>query len=221
MDNRPATQSAQSADLTAQLAAHLTDEQFSDLLLGAGAPAVQAHLKACSQCAEEAERVSAAIGSFEQQSRLWAERRAASHSVLVPRRQSAFAWLHIPTTPQAWTAAAAAVALAVGVGVSVRDGFNFSDRRAPSVQTTSMHASVAQTAAVQAPIAGVQPAAQVSPATGVSPTTLKADNDLLSAIDGELRADESTPASLYGLDTYGPDTAAHGARLRPAKRISE
>jgi hypothetical protein len=107
-----------------------------------------------------------------------------------------------------------AVVLAVGVGVSFRDGFR--SGRAPSVQSAAV-----QTAAVQTPVAAVQPAAQVSPATGVSPTTLKADNDLLSAIDGELRADESTPASLYGLDTYGPDTAAHGARTRPAKRISE
>jgi hypothetical protein len=45
--------------------------------------------------------------------------------------------------------------------------------------------------------------------------TLKADNELLTAIDGELRADESTPASLYGLDA-----STSGTGTKAAKRIS-
>jgi predicted anti-sigma-YlaC factor YlaD len=164
---------------------HLTDEQFTDLLLGTNPAAVQEHLKACSACAQEAERVSVAIGSFQQHSRFWAERRAATRPILAPVRPPVFEWLH---RPQAWTAVALAIALAAGIGVSVRN-----DHRAPVTQT--------QVAAAQ-------------PAPAVSPATLKADNDLLTAIDGELRADESTPASAYGLSA-----AAHSVRTRPAKRI--
>jgi hypothetical protein len=163
---------------------HLTDEQFTDLLLGTSPSAVQAHLKACSACAEEAERVSGAIGSFEQHSRIWAERRAAMPPIMAPVRPPVFEWLH---RPQAWTAAALAIALAVGVGVSARNH--------------------------HVPVAPAQ-VATAQPAPAVSPATLKADNELLSAIDGELRADESTPASAYGLST-----AAHESRNRPAKRM--
>ena len=164
---------------------HLTDAQFTDLLLGANPAAVRAHLEACPQCSDEADRVSRAIGSFEQQSRLWAERRAASRPLLATQPQPVFPWLH---RPQAWTAAALAIALAAGVGVSARN------HHAPVVQTQ---------------VAATQPAPEVSPAT------LKADNDLLSAIDGELRADESTPATMYGLTV-----TSRGVRTRAPKRIS-
>jgi hypothetical protein len=168
-------------------APHLTDAQFTDLLLGTPPPAVREHLNACTQCAAEAERVSGAIGSFRQHSSLWAERRAATRPPAhLPHRTSAFAWLH---RPQAWTAASLAIALAVGIGVSVHNA----------------HTRNAQ----QQPVAQVQPSAQLSPAT------LKADNELLSAIDGELREDESTPASVYGLNT-----ASHRAR-KSVKRIAD
>lgn len=163
---------------------HLTDEQFADLLLGTNPAAVQDHLKTCSACAEEADRVAGAIGSFEQQSRLWAERRTATSPILTPARSSAFGWLH---RPQAWTGAALTFALAAGFGVAAH----------------SHHPPVVQTQVAKA-----------QPAPVVSPSTLKADNDLLSAIDGELRADESTPAIAYGLNA-----SAHGARTRPAKRM--
>jgi len=163
---------------------HLTDEQFADLLLGANPAAVQDHLKVCSACADEADRVAGAIGSFEQQSRLWAERRAATSPRLTSAPVPAFAWLH---RPQAWTAAALAIALAAGFGVAARNH----------------HAPVSQTQV-----------AKVQPAPVVSPSTLKADNELLSAIDGELRADESTPVIVYGLNT-----STRGVRTRPAKRV--
>jgi hypothetical protein len=162
---------------------HLTDEQFSELLLGSTPSAIQEHLKACSQCSDEAERVSAAIGSFSQQSRLWAECRIAARPILAPVRPPVFEWIH---RPQAWTAAALAIALAAGIGISGRN------HRSPTVAS---------------------PVASVNPAPQVSPEALKADNELLSAIDGELRADESTPAIAYGLNT-----ASHGERNRSAKR---
>jgi hypothetical protein len=166
---------------------HLTDEQFSDLLLGTNPSSVQQHLKTCSACAEEADRVAGAIGSFDRQTRLWAERRAATLPILVPSRPSSLAWM---VRPQAWTAVALTIVFAAAVGIS---GNNHHPSPAP------------------AQIAQSQPSAEVSP------STLKADNDLLSAIDGELRADDSSADSSYGLNT-----AAHGVRTRSAKRtISE
>jgi hypothetical protein len=163
---------------------HLTDEQFADLLLGSNPAAVQAHLKACSACAEEADRVAGAIGSFEQQTRLWAERRAAATPVLTSAPSRAFPWLH---RPQAWTGAALTLALAAGFGVAARNH----------------HASESSTQN-----------AKVQATPRVTPSTLKADNALLYAIDGELRADESTPAIAYGLNT-----PSHGVHTRQTKRV--
>ena len=168
---------------------HLTDEQFTDLLLGTSPAAVTAHLSACPQCAQEAQRVSGAIGSFAQQSRLWAERRAASLPVRGRDWQPAFPWLHLPTSPQAWAAAGLAVALALGIGISLRV-----DHVRPVER---------------------QVAAKLQPAVAVSPTILKSDNALLTAIDGELRADESATSGMYGLSG-----SSHGVRSRSPKRIS-
>jgi hypothetical protein len=173
---------------------HLTDAQFGDLLLGTASAAAKAHLEACAQCSEEADRVSGAIGSFEQQSLLWAERRAASRPLLAPHRQPVLSWLHIPANPQAWTAAVLAIALAAGIGVAVRNDI--------SARKDHLQAMQPQLAEVQ-------------PAPSVSPSTLKADNELLSAIDGELRADTSTPVAMYGLTA-----TSRSARARAPKRIA-
>jgi hypothetical protein len=169
--------------------AHLTDEQFAGLLMAANPPEVRSHLAACAQCMQEAERVSGAIGSFEQQSRLWAERRAATHPRAATVRQPVFPWLH---RPQTWAAVALAIALAVGTGVSIRGGSARSARQSE-----------------------FQAVAKVQPVTQVTPATVKADNELLSAIDGELTADESMSASAYGLDA-----PARREHAKPAKGTS-
>jgi nucleotide-binding universal stress UspA family protein len=176
--------------------AHLSDEQFTGLLLGANPPLVSAHLKACPQCAEEAERVSGAIAGFEQQSRAWAERRAASRPLLAFDRKPAFAWLQIAGSPQAWVAASLAIALAVGIGAGIRTELRISHRD-----------NFAQTTAPQ-PV-------KAQPAAAVTPATLKADNELLSAIDGELSAEATPSPSVYGLTV-----SDHPVRSRPAKRIA-
>jgi len=169
--------------------AHLTDAQFTDLLLGAIPPSVIAHLESCPQCAEEAQRVSCAIGSFAEQSRLWAERRAASRPAHASARATPLAWLGVP--PIAWIAAT--VALAVGLGIARR-----ASHSAPPTQ----------------PVAAVQSAPAVAPAA-VTSATLKADNALLSAINGELSADAAPSASAYGLTA-----SHHSARSQPATGIS-
>jgi len=175
---------------------HLSDEQFTDLLLGTIPPSVTAHLDACQPCAQEAQRVSGAIGSFEQQSRLWAERRAATRPVQAPATQPLLAWLRAGST--AWYATAAALILATVVGLGI------AHRSAPAV---AIQQPIQQPAQQQ--VAAIQPAPQVSPAT------LKADNELLSAIDGELSADAVPPANLYGLRI-----GTHAARTKSLKRMS-
>jgi len=173
--------------------AHLTDEQFTDLLLGTIPPGVIAHLESCAHCAEEAQRVSGAIGSFAQQSRVWAESRIAARPSQTPARPVSLSWLRAPIPPVAWIAAT----LLLGAGLSLT---HRARHRASPTQTI---------AAVQpAPLAPVAPAA-------VSSATLKADNELLSAIDGEL-----SDADISGTQTYGLAVSRHSARARSAKGIS-
>jgi len=212
MDTHKQTQGRNEVDEAqagAQLAgAHLSDEQFTGLLLGTISPAVGAHLKVCAQCAEEAERVSGAIASFEQESRAWAERRAASRPSLGQDRQPVFAWLQLAGRSQAWTAAALAIVLAVGIGAGVRTGIGTGNRTGTGVSHQEDRAAAAAPAAVPQ-------VAKAKAAAVVTPASLKADNELLSAIDGELSAEAAPSASAYGLTV-----SIHPAGSRAAKRIS-
>lgn len=163
---------------------HLTDEQFTDLLLGTNPLSVREHLMSCPQCSQEAERVSGAISSFSAQSRLWAECRTAIRPLLAHEPHRTLNWLH---RPYAWTAAAIAVLFAAGLGIFVHE-----DHGRPTQQ----------------------PVVKVQPVT-VSPTTLNSDNALLTAIDGELREDDSANLGMYGLSPV-----SHSGRTKPARRMS-
>lgn len=169
---------------------HLTDDQFTDLLLGAVPPDVAAHLAVCARCEQEAAQVSGAIGSFEQQSRLWAERRAWStplHSAVpAPLRTRMQAGLRLPRASSAWYAAAASLVLALGIGLA--------HRAAPGPTL---------------------PAAAHQAAVDVTPSRLIEDNALLSAIDGELSAEAAPLAAMYSLNLN-----QHHGRARTAKGIA-
>jgi hypothetical protein len=186
---------------------HLTDEQFTELLMGAGVASVQAHLKACAQCREEAERVSGAVGDFAEQSLLWAERRVAELPVRETEREPTWAWL---LRPQAWAIGAMATALAIGIGVTLHR-----EQARPvqhAIVTVQRDATKTQAQAeTKAPAAATKAQAEAK----VSRASLKADNALLSAINGELRADESTPASLYGLEA-----GSNGSGLKAVERTT-
>ena len=194
-------------------AVHLSDEQFAELLMGGSPARVQAHLAECAECRAEAERVGGAIGDFSEQSRLWAEQWAAARALRTaaqtPRtaeRESVMAWLMRPQVwlmrPQAWAGAALTIALATGIGVSIHKEHARTEQPAATMAQADSTKAEAGTTTAQAE--ATIPAA-----------TLKADNELLTAIDGELRADESTPASLYGLDA-----STSGTGTKAAKRIS-
>lgn len=167
-----------------RLNSHLTDSEFTDLLLGSIPASVTAHLEACAECAQEARSVSGAILSFERQSRAWAEYRAAGQTSLVAPGRRSSTWLGLPVTGLAWQAAAALTLICAGVV-----GYQVQHRN-------------------DAPAAVATVSSSRSIAPQVSPATLKADNDLLSAISGELQA-EVTPPSVYGLDVSGGPSQSH------------
>lgn len=169
---------------------HLTDEQFTDLLLGTVPAQVKSHLDTCSECSAEAQRVSMALGSFEQETRIWAECRTAGAPTISRAFETDSSGFHLP---MAWAAAAVAVAVAITVGIAQYD-------QRPEV---SSHAQAAS-------------AATDSQIPDVSAATLKADNDLLAAIDGKLRAEDTPPTRLYGLKVeqrVGMD--------KPASKVSD
>ena len=169
-------------------APHLTDSEFTDLLLGSIPASVSAHLESCPHCAQEARRVSGAIVSFERQSRAWAENRAATQPAFVaPGRSS---WLGVPGFGLAWQAAAALTLVCAGAGI----GYQLQHRAEPPAAVATVSS------------------AETTP-TEVPPATLKADNDLLSAINGELQAEAAPPPSVYGIDV-----SDQGPQLRRAKR---
>jgi hypothetical protein len=164
---------------------HLTDEEFAGLLFKCAGPSVAEHLASCAVCAAEADRVSGAIGSFSQQSRLWAERRAASRPMQDYARPTVYSWLRIPRAAMACAAAALVIAAGAGIDLTHRG------ERAVAVQSV----------------------ASSEPNPAITPATLKADNELLSAINGEL--DTAPSASAYGLAV-----SRHSSRTRPAKGIT-
>jgi predicted anti-sigma-YlaC factor YlaD len=193
---------------------------------------VQAHLAECAECRAEAERVAGAIGDFSEQSMLWAEPRSLARTVRVAEHESVLAWLLGPRSwllrPQAWAGAALTIALAVGIGVTIEreqartaEAVKAQARAEASkavqagVATTLAEAVTAQAGASTVQMHATQAGAAVQADVADQSAALKADNALLSAIDGELRADESVPASLYGLTSD-----ASGDGTKRAKRIS-
>jgi hypothetical protein len=171
--------------------AHLTDAEFTDILLGAAPPSVSAHLAVCPACAEEAKLFSNAVVSFEQQSRLWAERRASTHSRQASAPSRFTPWL---PNPAAWSTAVAALVVAVVLGLTHK-----------AHPTAVLPQPDRQPAAV----AAAQPAPELPAAK------IKEDNQLLSAIDGELSASDAQLTTTYGLTA---DSAA--GRSRTSRRIS-
>jgi hypothetical protein len=174
---------------------HLTDEQFTELLLGAVPPSVAAHLECCAVCKREAAQISTAIGSFEAESRLWAERRAATRPALQPT--------HMPGWAASWLPRPAALATAVViVAVVIVGAFGISHR-------------IAKPTAAPAEGSGQAVVSEVQPIQPVPTSTLQADNELLSAIDGELRWNDQSPATVYGLKSE-----THAAQARHAAEVS-
>jgi hypothetical protein len=99
-----------------------------------------------------------------------------------------------------------ATALAVGIGMTLHREYVQPVQQATVTAQPYVHTTQAETVKVQ-PVA-----VKVQAETKITHSTLKADNALLTAIDGELRADESTPASLYGLEASSYRTSAKSVK---------
>jgi hypothetical protein len=117
-----------------------------------------------------------------------------------------------------WAGASLAVALVVGVAAGIRTETRLmhrEDRASASPSAPAAVEPVQQTSQAQE-TAQAQPPARPAPhAARLTPATLKADNELLSAIDGELSAEAAPSASVYGLTVSGQPV-----RSRIAKRIA-
>lgn len=148
---------------------HLSDVQFTGLLLGDIPQDVREHLAICDECTREAEKVSAAIGSFEHESRVWAENRVASRPAFQPR-QHLLPWSH---SPRVWAVSAAATAILLLAGT---ESLRYTEHSVSSTPSEMTRTSTAE----------------------VAPSTLRSDNELLSAIDGELRWTDPSPSTIYG-----------------------
>ena len=103
-----------------------------------------------------------------------------------------------------------ATALAVGIGMTLHK-----DHARPVQQAMATAQGDATKTQAQTEMKGPAGTVKVQAEAKLTRASLKADNALLNAIDGELRADESTPASLYGLEA-----TSYGTGLKTVKRTS-
>jgi hypothetical protein len=89
---------------------HLTNDQFSDLLIGAPGRDCELHLAECAYCRAELEKFSASVGLFSSTSLAWSETRPAAAAQAASRWQN-MRWAYAPV---GW---ALAVSVAIMVGV--------------------------------------------------------------------------------------------------------
>lgn len=98
---------------------HLTDEQFTDLLLGLDeGGSAASHLAACDHCRQELTRVEETMGMLREVSMDWSRQRVAA----IPTPQPGLlARLGLSFRPAAGMAVAAVLAIAVAVPFLTRD----------------------------------------------------------------------------------------------------
>lgn len=159
---------------------HLSEEQFSSLLLEQGDAAMHAHLAACAECRAELERVRDALASFHAMGMEWAKRRSAT---LGPVRAAAAGSRRLPLV---W-----ATAMLVVAGVFVGGMHLEQQRRGVAVAAHVPAAASSAAVGAQQPTEQPMPVrpAKVATARGVNPRIAE-DNRLLAAIDRELNSEE-------------------------------
>ncbi len=173
---------------------HLSEEQFSGLLLQQGNAATRAHLAACAECRVELERVRESLASFNTMSLEWAERRSAT---LGPVRIAAAGSQRLPLV---WATAAL---LVVGVFVG---GMHLEQQRRGMTGAANVPAAASSVVAVGAQQQTEQPMpvrpVKVATVRGVDPRIAE-DNRLLAAIDRELNSSEPLLVPISELRTAG------------------
>jgi hypothetical protein len=189
-----------------QHAAHLSEDQIDDLLIGdldaLAAPAA-AHLDACLHCQSRVAAAKAPIASFKAVSLSWSERRSAT---LPPVAQPAVA-VSVWHRYARWASVATAILL-VGIAVPMAKHSDTPSTSKPATESIA-NAAAAPTAA--------EPAAQPQQATlrtvslpQQSPDEIIRDNQMLEAIDQELATSDRSPADTFGYATAGARSPIHG-----------
>ena len=165
---------------------HLSEDEIDDQLIGDLAAAPAAHLDACALCTHRVAQAKDPIASFQSLTLAWSERRSAT--LPVPNRST-----NRPLWQRraAWVTACSALAI----------GIAFTNVGRQASLTPGLHVAQVQPAVPQA--TAVVSAAAVAPATSdtaASPAEqISADNQMLQAIDAEIRTVPNSSATL-GLD---------------------
>ncbi len=77
---------------------HLSNDEFTEHLLGAGQSATEEHLASCAECREEAARVARALGAF----KVWAREESSKQAAVNVWAVSLSQRKHVPRGVLAW-----------------------------------------------------------------------------------------------------------------------
>lgn len=164
--------------------AHLTDEQFSDYVLGLASAEVEAHIAQCPPCYAEVAELKSSIATFSSASHMWSASQPAPS--LGAMRRKALLYSMRPVAGFAM-AVVAVISVAIPVGRSQREA-----ARPAEVQTAAVAAPAAPqvTEADDAPIAvapkPVHTARLVAASLPRESESVQQDNAIMSAISDEI-----------------------------------
>lgn len=178
------------------LTQHLTEEEFTDSLLGLATQQVEDHLASCPKCRTEADELKGSISSFTTASRLWAQNQPLVH----PRglRMRAF-WYSARPVAGVMAAAIAILGVAIPVGRAHQADVpaELAMVHPPAVRLAAELAtetlSQSKPASVEAPVHSVPHHAIVHEQGAVS-ESLAQDNALMAAVDAEIEQPVSASA---------------------------
>ena len=169
---------------------HLTEDDFDDILIGAGSAAAATHLAACETCglrlAAFETQFRSQMSLFNQASLAWSEARSNGISRDLAAHKPSFR-----VTPAGAWSTACALLLAVTFTVT------------SNLQRQAATLEAANTAA---------PAAVGMETAAVSPDQLASDNAMLAAIDSEMHAPRPAQLGLYE-NADAPAQPAHPSEI--------
>lgn len=170
---------SKSLHLTA-LAAHLTDDQFTDCAIGLEPEATVAkHLAQCEQCRNELTAFGSSVDSFNQATQSWSEAQPAL-SLPAGGREPQSPWVPRPFFATASWALAACLLVAAAISSAIH----------------RHQANVSPQIAAESP--------------QDSPAQIEQDNKLLMAIEREIHVDDRSPVQQYGIRTSIRRSRARG-----------
>jgi len=162
---------------------HLTEEEFSDYLLGLSTASTRTHLLECAHCREEMESFGVSLASFNQASLAWSREQAATHPIHIKAQPAAGRWPR-PYWQAGWAGLAAAAVLTFAVALPV----------------ALMHEHAAHPAGASAPeTIAAQPQEDAA--------VIADDNQMMTAIDAEISQPDISPVESFA--TFRPQQLEH------------